>query len=41
MTLGLPTIAIPALYHTSVTNSTSLKYDDLLQLNKEQISWFS
>ncbi|XP_027847186.2 facilitated trehalose transporter Tret1 [Aphis gossypii] len=41
MTLGLPTIAIPALYSNSVSNTTSVRHDDLLQLNKEQISWFS
>lgn len=41
MTLGLPTIAIPALYHTSASNSSSIRQDELLQLNKEQTSWFS
>lgn len=44
MTLGLPTIAIPALYNPipGTSNDTStLRYDNFLQLDKEQTSWFS
>ncbi|XP_050428169.1 facilitated trehalose transporter Tret1-like [Adelges cooleyi] len=38
MTLGLPTIAIPALYTKNASNE---KFSDTLQLTREQISWFS
>ncbi|XP_050536081.1 facilitated trehalose transporter Tret1-like isoform X2 [Daktulosphaira vitifoliae] len=41
MTIGLPTIAIPALYSDKSLNSISGKFSDTLQLSREQISWFS
>ncbi|XP_050536089.1 facilitated trehalose transporter Tret1-like isoform X2 [Daktulosphaira vitifoliae] len=41
MTLGLPTIAIPALYSDKGLNTISEKFSDTLQLSREQISWFS